>query len=55
MTEYGYFLSCEEYTPGRTAGAGTARGAVRLHQAGDLRPLPSVDGRAGQQPVRGGR
>ena len=48
----GYFLSCEEYSPAELVQQARRRRAGRLRRAVDLRPLPSVERRAGREPVR---
>ena len=48
----GYFLSSEEYTPAELVEQAKRPRSGRLRGAVDQRPLPPVERRAGQQPVR---
>ncbi len=49
---FGYFLSCEEYTPEQLVEQARLGGGGRLRRAVDQRPLPPVEQRAGPEPVR---
>ena len=49
---FGYFLSCEEYSPAQLVEQAVAAEAGRLRRAVDQRPLPPVERRAGPEPVR---
>ena len=48
----GYFLSTEEYGPAELVEQAEAAERGRLRGTVDQRPLPPVEQRAGQQPVR---